>query len=300
LPSDGLKKRENDLRKIVSSRNNESNSSEKSARLPLQMNSALDLKNLSGHVSEIIPDSAKNTNKSGRSPMSRQDFENSWNRDLRFSDVSPKGNNKRKENGLEHKNFSSAAEIGKMNGIIVDPRMLYAGNPYNVVSEGNGIKSYSRDITSRKIPVFDLLTLYGPKNMSDSFEAKESDSNKNDLDNPNQPQVDLTFNKIDDDVKFDDLNAFLQDQIISTDDAEELKPKEKMNKEFMLNYKHYNKKSINKNLDDQYEMNNSQNGNTFKSNLQFCINNLTLPFSRAFINYFFNWKKYGSKYGQSP
>jgi len=270
MPNEGLKKRENDLKKIVSSRTNDSNTSEKSARLPLQMNSALDLKNLSGHISELIPDSAKNNSKSGRSPLNRNDLENSLNKDFKLSDISPKVNSKRKESGIDQKNFSSSVELSKMNGIILDPRMLFSGNPYNIISEKNGIKSQSKDLELRKIPVFDLLSLYGPKNMSDSFEAKEYDSNnRNGLDNPNQAQQEFGQ---EDDVKFDDLNAFLQDQSITPDEADEFKNvgDKKMDKEFMINYKHYNKKSINKNIDDYnatYNEGNSQNGNTFKKHL---------------------------------
>jgi len=268
LPSDGLKKRENDLKKIVSSRTNDSNTSEKSARLPLQINSALDLKNLSGHISELIPNSAKNNSYSGRSPSNRNGCENSFNRDFKLSDISPKVNSKPKESATDYKNFTSAVEISTMNGIIVDPRMLFSGNPYNIISEKNGIKSQSKNLALRKIPVFDLLSLYGPKNMSDSFETKEYDSNRNRLDHPNQAQED-------DDVKFDDLNAFLQDQSLTPDDADEFKSDKKMDKEFMLNYKHYNKKSINKNIDDLTFSGegNSFNGNAFKSKIQIFFSN---------------------------
>jgi len=71
-----------------------------------------------------------------------------------------------------------------------------------------------------------------------------------------------------------------------------------MDKELMINYKHYNKKSINKNIDDYnatYNEGNSQNGNTFKSILIFRMKSHSINY-RASFDYLLNRKKYGSQY----
>ena len=106
-------------------------------------------------------------------------------------------------------------QIHLMNGVVLEPKLLFEGKAYSLVSINNGLRLPIKKKAGKSQGYFDISKLFGVKYADDGSEILNKKENKkhenyeNSLDDENS------------EANLEDLNAFLQDQEINPFDPDE-------------------------------------------------------------------------------
>jgi len=146
---------------------------------------------------------------------------------------------KKKNSPLKSQDSSISEETNTINGVFLEPRLLFEGKAYNVISVNNKVRVPVRKNSGKGHRYFEISMLLGPKYTDDgSGTPQRKENKKNQEDNEQENSLD----NINPDSNLEDLNAFLQDQDINSFEGDE----------DGIEKKQYNQKKISKLLQERY------------------------------------------------